>query len=1079
MSFTVFSGSFEAQEPEFCKLFLEALKSRKDPLRETILVVAPSAALRIHLLRLLYESDVEALYGVRFVSLNGLTQEIALETLEESQTALDDPIYFSLLVQSIARRKQLKQFEAYRTAKGLLATIRDVVDGLLTPELFQEFLDQAREDEDLRNQVGSLVGLQNFQTLLQQYLLTLKKQGIANIQLSAALAVDSVQRWKGLSEVSALFLYGFYDATPAQFELMETMIRQIHGRDGRVCFQFPFAIGTNSLVEHPAEYAQEFFDRLQSACASLGGEQRRVDPTPAGVSGGIESCLFQNVPADQLETVKARAKIEVMNCGSPQDEAWAVAKRILHLVLVEGIRFDQIAVVSRSIEMSRTTLQQLFAENCIPHTMPDRRPLSSTPPGQFLHLLAVCRQSYLNHTLLFELLCSPFLKEPFPYSGMIRELLEILFITNSNDWHRLKPLAQKGSKIPDIFELDEEDWRAQQYRQAAEYLLDFKNKIEQLPLQATIRDYASVLLQLMRDLGDSRRLQETVDIHLLLERLSEFSSEDKYSLGEFIVILDDYLQSTFVDVLQEEADARVTVADTMSLRGVPFDYVFLIGLNQDAFPVRITEDPFLPDHVRRAITSVTGAGPYPKRRISAVGETIKESDEEELLLFGLALRSAKRNLCLSYLRADSDGKKQSPSIYVEELLRIQTSQTAEKNESVEQIPRHYASRFRDVTLPTPSECAILTARYSPSEVLPECYGMRPDYVSATRAFAAMLNSTERSDASEVDGCMPDSTVFWKDFADGQLRYSYTRIKDYVNCPFSFFSDRILRLQSSPFEPTEIAHDLTALVKGRMAESVVKEAIPKLRLGTSIEEAIQHASARVRRKYASYLPKLVLEIYLSQFSRGAQRLLEFLQEEGYDFAYAEVPGREYDPKLKLVEDDSGSLTVYGIPDLLFYGQKKLIGEMKWGSPATSETTHAMFNRGEFQFCIYPELERSHRQLLETADFRYFRLNAFADMGSPSDMEEKLRAMGSPQKIDVTLRIFGNAPTSQEVAAGFERLKGYGRGILRSEFRILKDPSDFFSPCSYCRFVLICRRNHSATLLRAKDEQRETNMDEPES
>ena len=429
----------------------------------------------------------------------------------------------------------------------------------------------------------------------------------------------------------------------------------------------------------------------------------------------------------------------------------------------------------------------------------------------------------------------------------------------------------------------------------------------------------------------------------------------------------------------------------------------------------------------------------------------------------LALRSSKKNIHLSYQRADSDGRTKAASIYIEEALRLLPGKTIEK------FPRHLEKRLTPEFLPAPHECSTLVRRYSPYEVLQKFHGFQQDYVQSAFSFAEKLNSMDRRVAASIDGMLEDSEQLWKSLSDGNLRFSYSRIKEYVRCGFSFYSDRILKLQQSPFKPTEIPHDLTPLVKGRIAESVVKEAVLKLHSGQiSIDEAVQSSESKIRRKYASYLPKVLVDHYLLQFSKAARVLLEFLQTQGYDFAFAEVPDRSYMPEIRLLEESSGILSIYGIPDLLFYGAKKLIGEMKWGAAATAGTADSMFGKGELQFCFYPELERQHRQLLESADFRYFRLNIFGELGSPVELEQKLRSLGSPASLDTTLRIFGLAPTQQDIASNFEQLKVIGKGILNGEFKILEDPNDFWSPCTTCGFILICRRTHSATLLRAKKE-----------
>jgi hypothetical protein len=59
----------------------------------------------------------------------------------------------------------------------------------------------------------------------------------------------------------------------------------------------------------------------------------------------------------------------------------------------------------------------------------------------------------------------------------------------------------------------------------------------------------------------------------------------------------------------------------------------------------------------------------------------------------------------------------------------------------------------------------------------------------------------------------------------------------------------------------------------------------------------------------------------------------------------------------------------------------------------------------------------------------------------------------------------------VTRGFDQLKEIGKSILNGEFKILEDPNDYWSPCTTCDFILICRRTHSATLLRAKKETNE--------
>src|SRR4029079_3985112 len=125
---------------------------------------------------------------------------------------------------------------------------------------------------------------------------------------------------------------------------------------------------------------------------------------------------------------------------------------------------------------------------------------------------------------------------------------------------------------------------------------------------------------------------------------------------------------------------------------------------------------------------------------------------------------------------------------------------------------------------------MLVKRYSPSEVVQNFFGLSSEFIEQATTFAEKLNSMDREFSGIIDGVLENPAELWKVFFDGKLRFSYSRIKEFVKCGFSFYSDRILKLQTSPFAPTEVPHDLTPLVKGRIAESVVKEAMPKLKSG---------------------------------------------------------------------------------------------------------------------------------------------------------------------------------------------------------------------------------------------------------
>jgi hypothetical protein len=88
MSFVLTAGSFAAIEKDFCHAFREGLEYRKDLLREQHLILVPSAGLRKHLLRLLFESG------------SGLTEEIRIYIYRGSSAPAHTENSFHRYVQS-------------------------------------------------------------------------------------------------------------------------------------------------------------------------------------------------------------------------------------------------------------------------------------------------------------------------------------------------------------------------------------------------------------------------------------------------------------------------------------------------------------------------------------------------------------------------------------------------------------------------------------------------------------------------------------------------------------------------------------------------------------------------------------------------------------------------------------------------------------------------------------------------------------------------------------------------------------------------------------------------------------------
>lgn len=1060
-------------ESKFNEVFQTELRARTEPLKQQILVVVPTGALRRRLLQVLYGAGSSNLYGVRITSLYRLAIDIVLDTLTSPKKVIGDSLSWPFILYRIAKQYGFTRFESFRTCQSLYQTIRDLIDGSVSPETLRGVIDDARQDRDLSSEFDP-EDMSFLARMYEAFCSVVKAENAFNPHTAASSAIAFVEEWIRQKNVCAAFIYGFYDATQSQFDLIEKIVREMHEAKNPSHVFFPFPVSDAKHVEHPAQYSQDFFDMTYSLCTSLGGN---LEPSSGESRPTLERLLFTNPTSPELQQLRD-ASVQFLSCAGTYDEAWAVAKKILHLVRTEGVAFDQIMVVSRSHEDYRIPLEHVFRENRIPSTLQRETALSALPFARFAHLILQAREAGMTASLLSEFLSSPFTKR-FRLGGRaVQELLDILFIKNWHDWSRLTPLLT-ATELPDIFESDrEQDWMLESYKQVAGTLLQIKALLSEIPDHASPAAFADSLLSVFSQLGygQADKVGNHGPILSLLARIRSSSHFDgpEVELSQFIDIFEAYLNTTPYSA-ETDAGPKVMVGDIMQLRGVTADYVFLIGLNKDAFPRQSVEDPFLPDSARKALRSLTGAGPAPKRSDAQMRLIpLKEGSAEEILLFGLALRSARKKLWLSSQRADARGRKQSCSIYYDEALRLLTGETSSYHLNpnnagpiLAKIPRSHERKFQSEALPTLAECATLPALFPADQVSGRLHNVHPEYMAGVRDFARQLNSPQLPEAFAVDGVFADVPALHASASLRQpLRLSYSRLKKYAECPFSFFAGEIMRLKGSPWDVSDANHDLDALTRGRMSESVVKAAIRLIRdREFSMEQAVDVAAAEVRTRYQGYLPDILLQEYIEKFRTAALRLLAHLQ--GYDFKTAETPEwGEYGGEALLFQNNGIDVVSYGIPDLIFSGRKPLIGDTKWGSKSTTGTNHQMILSGEFQFCLYPQFEAARKSAKKLYPFRYLRLNAFLDYDTPEVLRQKLAALGRSSDIDAMMRVYGSALDTDEQMESLEDLKELLKPMTEGNFRILKNPGDSWSVCSRCDFKQVCRRTHTATLLRVK-------------
>jgi ATP-dependent helicase/nuclease subunit B len=354
-----------------------------------------------------------------------------------------------------------------------------------------------------------------------------------------------------------------------------------------------------------------------------------------------------------------------------------------------------------------------------------------------------------------------------------------------------------------------------------------------------LRDYALPLLEDLEALPKSakwgtwleqlgalatRALRRPERVLGVLAELAPMAEVGPVELAEVRIVLEGRLPDMIVPPT-ERRFGRVFVASTDDARGLTFEVVFIPGLAEKLFPQKVTEDPILPDPIRKTLDLPTNA----------------DRSAAERLALRIAVGCATRRVVVSYPRLDLEqSRPRTPSFYGLEVLRAAEGELPGFDElarrsNVMGAPKvgwpapenpkdaiDYAEHdlaLLDAVLRRPESESIGTARY-----------LLGSNVHLARALRARGRRWLRKWTS-ADGLVDPAEEAKAALLQQELSarsYSPTGLQNYAACPYRFVLQAIHRLAPRE-EPTPL-EELDPLQKGSLIHEALFELHANLREG---------------------------------------------------------------------------------------------------------------------------------------------------------------------------------------------------------------------------------------------------------
>jgi ATP-dependent helicase/nuclease subunit B len=638
------------------------------------------------------------------------------------------------------------------------------------------------------------------------------------------------------------------------------------------------------------------------------------------------------------------AGVEVFSAPGEGRECVEIARRVLARTR-EGVAFDRIAVLCRSPEGYRTSLEEAFDRAAIPAHFAHgaRRP---DPAGRAFCALLECAAEGLSARRFAEYLSLAQVPDPAPDGGPPATAPrgdrwvapEAEAATEETAAEPQPPVADASAagagagepgavaagrlRAPRRWERllveaavigSHERWRnrlnglANQLR-ARLTELGGEDETAAAIVKRTLDDlaaFAGFALPLIDVLGGwpacagwdewldrlgglaTRALRHPDRVLAVVAELAPIAPVGPVSLRGVVDVLSPLLLERAVPP-PPQRHGKVFVGPIEAARGLSFDTVFVPGLAERMFPRKIIEEPILLDRLRKEIGGDLATN---ERRLDG-----------ERLALALAVGAAESRVCLSYPRLDlaEQPRPQVPSFYVLEALRASEGRLPDFTELARRAETATAAGLGWPAPADPAE-AIDGAEYDLAILERLAAAGRPDAGAARYLIGANPHLARALRAryqrwggswTASDGLIGGSAAARAAMARhglGVRSYSATALQTYARCPYRFFLYAIHRL--APRIEPEAIDELDPLQRGALIHDIQfalfarlrRDGLLPIRPGTldPAQSALDAVVAAVAARYHDDLAPAIERVWLDGIAAIGADLREWLRRASLD------------------------------------------------------------------------------------------------------------------------------------------------------------------------------------------------------
>lgn len=805
--------------------------------------------------------------------------------------------------------------------------------------------------------------------------------------------------------------------------------------------------------------------------------------------------------------------IKIFKAQNSYVEIEYIAKDILKLVREKGLRFNDIAVVTRDLESYEEITKVIFNEYEIPHFIDNKKDVSGNPLVIYItSILEVFIRSWSDVAVL-RYIKAGFNRLSIEEVDLLENYVLEYGIKSKKRWTEDK-FWRESEKYPKIIEL----------RDKAVGSLFSLQKL--LKGEKTVKGITTNLFNFLKEGNVYEKVEQYIEVFkaednlLLVEEYSsiwnliiEIMDQLVEVLGDEEVTLEEFNSIFTMGIIQNQMGLippsldSVIVGSAERIRTHEIKALYVVGVNDGVFP-RSSNDEGLFNDSDRLLFQSNG--------VSMADNSLQQAFAEQFLIYN-TLTLPRKYLCITYPIADTEGRAKRYSIIIPRLKAIFKRITEESSIGVEY---NKEENYEDLVAKTPAFNHLISKirEYIEEDKI------HPIWQEAYRYFKEHENYKEITN-KVLSGFSYTNAV--EEIKSEKIRklygnnFSVSKIERYAHCPFAYFVQYGLRAKERKvytFAPPDLGNFLH---KGLEKFSEIVEGENKV-WGNLEEEFFNKAIDEVIEYLVSIDENFILssskrhEYVIKRLKRVLHRMVLIIDEQmdrgnfkplGYEISFGSRPDNDY-PPIEITLSNGERLTLEGKIDRVDKGEvngESYYRVVDYKSGNTELNLHEVYNGLQIQLLTYLDailtlektfkkentnpaamlylsiddpLIQAKKQLsdeeLKEEMLKSLKMHGLIirDLEVVREMDMTLEEGGASSVIPVTLKKpkkgeeepeFSDRGTSAITYGGFEVLKAHMKEnvakiceeMLSGNISIEPCKKTSTTQCDFCDFLSICQ------------------------